>query len=245
MNDKFSDKLLLSKAQDTIDLSIKRNAPCFFGFLNESEVQLIKDSLYLDDSCSFYGGHSDAQRMIFGCGYCEESDFPIVAVRFSYKKEYKLTHRDFLGALMSTGIERSTIGDILTGDGETIVFLKSEISSHILNEITKVGKVGVKLSVIDFADIVYTHDFDEIYLTVSSLRLDVLVSALCNLSRDNSQKLIKSELVAINHRITSNVSKQIAVGDVITIRKYGKFVFAEDNGFSKKGKHKITVKHFR
>ncbi len=115
MNDKSNDKLLLSKVQDTIDLSYKRNAPCFLGFLNESEVQLIKDNLYLDDNCSFYGGYGDAQRLIFASGDCEGSEFPLVAVKFSYKKEYKLTHRDFLGALMATGIERSTVGDILTG----------------------------------------------------------------------------------------------------------------------------------
>lgn len=245
MNDKFDDKLLLSKAQDTIDLSVKRNAPCFLGFLNDREVQLIKDNLYLDDSCSFYGGHNDAQRMIFGCGNCDETDFSIVAVRFSYKKEYKLTHRDFLGTLMSTGIERSTVGDILTSVGETVVFLKSEISNHVLSEVSKVGGVGVSLLVIDVSDFDYTYEFDVISFTVSSLRLDVFVSAMCKLSRDNSQKLIKSELVTINHRITTNVSKQINVGDEITIRKYGKFVFAEDNGFSKKGKHKISVKHFR
>ncbi len=114
-----------------------------------------------------------------------------------------------------------------------------------MNEISKIGRVGVKLSVVDVADIDCTCEFEEINLTVSSLRLDVIVSALCNLSRDNSQKMIKSELVSINHKINTNVSKQIIVGDVITIRKFGKFVFADENGFSKKGKHKITVKHFR
>lgn len=245
MSGKSDDILLLSKAQDTIELSYKRNSPCFFGFLNETEVQTIKDNLYLDDTCTFYGGYDDAQRVIFSCGECSKTEYPLVPVKFLYKKEYQLSHRDFLGALMSTGIERSTIGDILTGEGETIVFVKSEIVNHILGEISKIGRIGVKLSVVDVSDVSYTASFDEIPLTVSSLRIDVVVSALCRLSRDSSQKLIKSELVAVNHKVNTNVSKPVVIGDVISIRKFGKFVFADDNGFSKKGKHRITVKHFR
>ena len=57
--------------------------------------------------------------------------------------------------------------------------------------------------------------------------------------------MIKSDFVSINHIITNNVSAFLRVGDVITIRKFGKFVFTDDNGLSKKGKNKITVKHFR
>lgn len=239
------DKLVLSKAIDTINLSHKRNSPCFFGFLNEQQVRLIKDNVHLDSDCVFFGGYSDAQRQIFGSCVSDTSCFPLVAVKFSYKKEYKLSHRDFLGSLMATGIDRSTVGDILTNEGEAIVFLRAEILDHVLYEVTKVGKVGVKASLQDIRDIHYESKYDELSFTVSSLRLDVLVSALCCVSRDSSQKLIKLDFVAVNHKVENNASKPLVVGDIITVRKFGKFVFTEDNGFSKKGRHKITVKHFR
>ena len=73
----------------------------------------------------------------------------------------------------------------------------------------------------------------------------MIVSAICSVSRDKSQQFIKSDLVSVNHKIENNNSKTLVVGDVITVRKFGKFVFAEDNGLSKKGKYKILVKHFR
>lgn len=239
------DKLLLSKADDTIELSQRRFKPVFLGFLNEHEAQLIKDNIRLSDDCMFFGGYSDAQRVIFGSNVTSLSDFPLVALKFAYKKEFKLTHRDFLGSLMALGIERSTVGDILVFDDEAIVFVKSDISDYIKQQIQKIGRVGVKISEQQLSDIDYESKFDDLSFTVSSLRLDVFVSALCSLSREKSQKLILSDSVSVNHSIVNSVSKMLSVNDVITIKKYGKFVFAEDLGFSKKGKYRVSVKHFR
>lgn len=239
------DKLLLSKAQDTIYLSQKRYSPCFLGFLNEHEASLLKGNLYLDDTCMFWGGYDDAQRVMFGANVSDKSEFPFTALKFSFKNEYKLSHRDFLGSLMALHIDRSVIGDILTFDGEAIVFVKNEIVTLIESEIRKIGRVGVKVARADISDIEYESEYDELSYTVSSLRLDVFVSAVCSVSRDKSQALIKSDFVSLNHNVENNASKIISVCDVITIRKYGKFVFAEDCGLSKKGKIKIKVKHFR
>lgn len=239
------DKLVVSKAQDTIRLSQKRFCPCYYGFLNEHEAQLIKDNLYLDENDIFWGGYIGARRAVFGAGCCDTSDFPIVALTFTYKKEYKLSHRDFLGALMSLGVNRSTIGDIVVNDGSTVVFVKDDVSSYIISEVSKIGRVGVKIEKNEHVEIHSQDEFDELNFTVSSLRLDVFVSSLCSLSREKSQQLIKADMVSLNHNIENNVSKNLKVSDVISIRKYGKYIFAESNGFSKKGKFKITVNHFR
>lgn len=239
------DRLVLSKANDTINLSQKCFCPYFYGFLNEHQVALIKTQLHLTDDCLFWGGYDGAQRVIFGSNVQSTDDFPMCALKFVYKKEYKLSHRDFLGSLMALGIERSTVGDILVFDGEAVVFIKPEISDYVKHELTKIGRVGVTIFDCDLQDFEYEAEYDVVDLTLSSLRLDVFVSAVCSLSRDKSQQVIKSDFVCVNHRVASNVSHQLKITDVITIRKFGKFVFAEDNGFSKKGKYKISVKHFR
>ncbi len=238
-------KLLISKAKDTVLLADKRNSPCFLGFLNEHEAQLVNYNVFINNDCYFWGGYDNAQRVVFGANATDKYSFPISAIKFTYKKEYKLSHRDFLGALMALGIERDTIGDILVFDGEAVVFVKSEISQFIIEQIEKIGKVGIKSSIIDARDFEYESDFEILNFTISSLRLDVFVSAVCSLSRDKSQKLITFGAVSVNHRIVNNTSKTIDVSDVITIKKFGKFVFTENNGLSKKGKIKIEVKHFR
>lgn len=238
------DKLVLSKAKDTIELSDIRSKPTFYGFLNEHEAQLIKDNLCTSE-CIFWGGYTEAQRVIFGSGASGVSSFPLSALKFTYKKEFSLSHRDFLGSLMALGIERSTIGDILVSLGETIVFVKSELAQYIMQNIEKIGRVGVNICECPVSDINYECSFDELNFTVSSLRLDVFVSAVCSLSREKSQKFIASDFVAVNHHVINNTSKILCVGDVVTIKKYGKFVFTDNNGLSKKGKLKIAVKHFR
>ena len=240
-----NDKLIVSKAKDTVYLAQKRYSPCFYGFLNEHESRLVKDCGHLEDDCVFWGGYDGAQRLVFGAGVYSTDEFPIVALKFLYKKEFSLTHRDFLGSLMALGIERATIGDILVFDGEAIVFVKADIAEYIKQEVSKIGRVGMKIIEQDINSIEYAHQFDEITFTASSLRLDIFVASLCHLSREKAQQLIKSDLVTLNHVIENNVSKTLCVSDIITIRKFGKFMFAEDSGFSKKGKHKVLVKHFR
>ena len=238
------DKLVISKANDVIYLADKRHSACFYGFLNEHEAQVIKDNIYLTDNCIFWGGYNGAKRVMFGANCFDYSVFPFLCVKFTYKKEYKLTHRDFLGALMATGIERSTIGDIVIYDGYALVFVKTEMFEYIKAEISKIGRVGVDITIYDGA-IEYSEDFDVLEFTVSSYRLDVFVSALCHLSREKSQEIIKADLVSVNHNVVDNVSKNLKVGDIITIRKYGKFEFTGEDGFSKKGRARVSVNHFR
>ena len=239
------DKLIISKAKDTIYLSEKRFSSAFYGFLNEHESTLIQNVIHLDDNCMFWGGYDNAKRVVFGSGVRSTDEFPISALCFRYKSDFELSHRDFLGSLMSLGIERSTLGDIIVNDGQAIVFVKNDIAPFIEQEVRKIGRVGVKITDYDLSDFTYEDEFDEISLTISSLRLDVFVSALCKISRDKACKLIESEMVTVNHQIQTSNSKPLCVCDVVTIRKYGKFVFAENNGFSKKGKFKVLVKHFR
>ena len=97
----------------------------------------------------------------------------------------------------------------------------------------------------DSSDFSYSQKYDELSFTVSSLRLDVFVSALCNLSREKASKLITTENVTVNYILQTSNSKTLNVGDVVTIKKYGKFVFTNNNGFSKKGRIRVLVKHFR
>ncbi len=239
------DKLVISKAKDTLYLADKRHCGCFYGFLNQHEVQLIKDNIHLSDDCMFWGGYDEAQRVFFGANVDSVDVFPFVCAKITYKKEYKLAHKDFLGAFMALGLERSTIGDILVSDGQALVFIKSDVFDYVVSETTKIGKVGVKISLCDTDQIAYEHDIEVLNFTVASKRLDVFVSAVCHLSREKSQRLIESDLVSVNYNVENSVSRLLKVADIITIRKYGKFEFAEESGFSKKGRTRILVNHFR
>lgn len=238
------DKLLLDKAYDAIHLSERRNIPRFVGFLNEHESLFLKQHLPKSADIRFFGGYPDAVRLMLGAAADEES-FPITALEFTYREQDKLRHRDFLGSLMALGVRRDTLGDILTGEGRTVIFVRDEIVPFLLSDVDKIGRVGVKIGYADPDDLPVPDDVEELMFKLSSLRLDAFVAAAARLSRDKAARLIKNELVTVDHVTETEVSFLLKEGMTITIRKYGKFVVTEPRGTSKKGKLRVAVRHYR
>jgi len=243
-NQSVDDKLLLSRAYDAIELSERTGCPRFLGFLNEHETAYLKANISPKRGCAFYGGYDGADRLMMGVG-AEEYDYPITALEFTYKPEYDLRHRDFLGSLMALGLRRDAVGDILCEKGRTVVFVRDDIASFVISQTDRIGRVGVKVGYADTADLPAPDDAEEISCTVSSLRLDAFVAAVTDLSREKAARLIRSELVMIDHVTTADVSAALSEGAAVTIRKYGKFVLTAISGLTRKGRVKISVKRFR
>lgn len=238
------DKLLLDKAYDAIYLAERRNIPRFLGFLNEHESLYVRQHLPKSADTTFFGGYPDAVRLMMGAS-ADEDSFPITALEFCYREQDDLRHRDFLGSLMAMGIRRDTLGDILTGKGRTVIFVRDDIVPFLLSDVDKIGRVGVKVGYADVDDLPIPDDIEELLFTLSSLRLDAFVAAAAHLSRDKAARLIKNELVMVDHVTDTEVSSQLKEGMTVTIRKHGKYVLAELRGTSKKGKLRLSVKHYR
>ena len=238
------DKLLLDKAYDAVTLSQRRGIPRFSGFLNEHESLYLQRRLPKSADVKFFGGYEGAVRLMLGAG-ADYDSFPITALEFAYKPEYSLRHRDFLGALMALGLRRDTVGDILTGKGRAVIFVCDEIAPYLLSQVDRIGSVGVRLSYAELSDLPQPDDFDELTLTLSSLRLDAFVAGVTHLSREKACRLIKNELVTVDHVTATEVSLNLREGATVTIRKYGKYVLTALPGVSRKGKLKAAVRHYR
>ncbi len=238
------DKLLLSRAYDAIELSERTGCPRFLGFLNEHEQLYLRDNISPKRDIMFYGGYPDATRVMLGAS-ADEYSFPIVALMFSYKPEFDLRHRDFLGSLMALGLRRDTIGDILCEKGRAVVFVRDDVADYVLTQVTQIGRVGVSITYADLTDLPVPDDIEELSFTLSSLRLDAFVAAVTNLSREKAARLIRSELVMIDHVVSTDVSKPLHEGATVTIRKYGKYVLSANSGLTRKGRLRVSVKHFR
>ena len=237
------DKLLLSKAYDALELSERWGSPRFLGFLNEHESDFLRANISSKRDFGFYGGYPDAQRLMLGAGAADE-DYPITALEFRYKPEYELGHRDFLGALMALGIKRETVGDILTSKGRTVIFFTDEIAPYILSNVDRIGRTGVKVGYADTSELPQGDTARELSISLSSLRLDAFVAAVCGLSREKAARLIKADMVAVDHVINNSVAHILSEGSVVTVRKYGKYILNEILGYSRKGKLRLSVKHF-
>ncbi|MCQ4023137.1 MULTISPECIES: RNA-binding protein [unclassified Ruminococcus] len=237
--------------KDAIRLAELRDKPQFVGFLNEEEAQQAVTLLKGQNTVNYllWGGNDNALRTIAGIFpdaiSPQGSFFPIKIIKADYPNQFKLSHRDFLGALMSLGIKRSCVGDIKISDGIALIYVKSEISDYIISQLEKIGRVGVKLEYTDAQDIQFKDDTEYLNITVSSLRLDNVVSAVLNLSRDKSSQAVKSGLVSVNHTIRQSPSYQLKQGDSIVFKGKGKLVLEELAGESKKGKKKLIIKKYR
>jgi RNA-binding protein YlmH len=146
------DSILEAKLQDAVELCFTKNRAHFVGFLDEREAVLAQE-IMKRCSCKNYmlwGGYEASERVVFGVfpDYMapESAAFPIMPLTAVFRECDTLTHRDFLGALMNAGIQRDTLGDILVEAGRCVLFTKPEIAQYLLLQITKIGRVGVKLT---------------------------------------------------------------------------------------------------
>lgn len=242
------DELFYSKLDDAADLCYTRQKPYFFPFLSERRQALAEK--YLRSICfenfSFFGGYDYSERKMLAMCYDDtKPDFPVSALEFHYRSFDKLTHRDFLGVLMSLGIERETVGDILVEDGRTIVFVKSELKDYIVSQISKIGNVGVKICDADLSKLPKGRGTEELSLVVSSLRLDNIIAGVTGLSREKTKSLILTGNVSLNYIQTMNISQPTFVGDVLIIRGKGKYILNAVMGETKKGRIRISLIHFR
>ncbi len=246
-----SDRILLSKLADLCDLAEKRGRPCFSAFLNEHEQVLSAQYGLLNPqkaSCFFEGGFEDAQRRVFcalpsetaGRISLDETDYPFTALTILFPRGYTVSHRDVLGSLMALRIKREAVGDILVGDCLAVVFLLDAAAKLALAELCKIGNVGVecrpgKPESLPTAFKTETHDG-----VVSAMRLDAVVAMLTGGSRADSVQLITQGCVQKNAQPQASASKEVAEGDKLSIRGFGKFVIAAIGNPTKKGRLHIT-----
>ena len=180
--------------------------------------------------------------------YCEDyitDDFPITCLTFTFRKEDRLTHRDFLGSFMAMRLKRETIGDIITADGIAQAFVTEVAAKLILSSVSKIGRVGVKVSDSEPFSIEVRQEFQEISGTVASLRLDCIVSAAAKISREKAAVLIRSDRVSLNHFPAASVSREVSEGDIISVRGCGRFILDKINGTTKKGRIHISLRKYK
>jgi len=235
----MDEKLFFPRLDDLVVKCEKTNIPQFLGFLSETETAMARS--YLANNfvkVRFFGGFDGAIRN-YVCvlpSWCDDVEFPIIPITFEYKSAYKLTHRDFLGAVMSLGIIREKVGDILVGNGTCVLFAQREIAKFIISQTQKIGNVGVNAFEGIKGELPISTKKQSLVDTIPSARLDAVVSAICNLSRNKASEIIESNLVCVNSFICEKTTKKINSGDVISVRKFGRFDITSVDDISKKGR---------
>lgn len=232
-------------------LALSRKRPAFLGFLDESGAAFCEDLLRRerDARTLFWGGYDGAERRILGFfpDYLEPDAalFPIAPLTFFFREEDALSHRDFLGSFMALGVERDVVGDILVGKGRCTAFVKREMEEYFLQNLRKIGRVGVRVVPGAEEPLPLEREFLELSGVVASERLDCLVAFLCRTSREKAAGLVAAGLVARNHREVLSGSERVSPGDVLTVRKQGKFIIDRLGPLTGKGRLSVKCRKYQ
>lgn len=242
------DKLLLARLCDLCQKAESSGRRMYSKFLNPGEIMLAKEKFSFVSHLDFFGGYEGADRCVaaFGDSSWDMTPYPISILKISPlgKKEY--THRDYLGSLLSLGIERELLGDIVMSDGSAFVFALSDICDFISMNLLKIASSPVKISFEkelpkELGDL----RFETVSATVSSLRLDSVVSAITKKSRAVSSDLISQGKVSLNYKEETSSSKQIKDKDTVAVRGFGKAIIETSGNLTKKGRIHINIKKYK
>lgn len=236
---------------DLIDRAYQNGYPAFTDFMTSGEFAVFQRvSRGQSRVCAAaWGGHGDCERQMggfFPLDFSEErrSYFPLVciAVHARNKKYAGLCHRDYLGAILNLGIQRSAIGDIRIHQGTAYVFCKEEVASFVVDNFFTVARTSVDCQILEEIKEIPSQEYLIWERSVSSLRLDNIVTAMTGLSRSRAVPLIRQGLVTADHAEQNSVSFPCRDGMVFSIRGYGKFrLFFKAEDYTRKGKQKITI----
>ncbi len=199
---------------------------------NSSGVFSPEKEKQLEDVLSSYG--------------CEDiiSEF-YVPVHLRCSGYEKLSHRDWLGSLMALGIKRETLGDICFFEGEAYVFAEPKAAAYIENELKRAGRDKVSAKVCSLPDDFEIQlEYENISTTVASPRIDGVVRALCNMSRDDAASLVISGMVELNYFTETEVDAKVSGTDIISVRGHGKYIVDSADEQTKKGRVRIVARKF-
>ena len=213
----------------------------------------------------FWGGHKTAERTClfllpeYLVAILPEEESEREAVLFDYLADElkntvvsllikgsgfrNLSHRDYLGAVLGLGIERDAIGDVAVQDEHrAILFCPRTLADFFVGELTKVGSDTVRCRecVIDetFTD---GKKYRPISDTVASARLDCVVAALCNLSREAAQSAVRSGLVEVDFEPEERVDTVLEPPITVSVRGHGRFILRSFDGETKKGRLRLRA----
>ena len=220
------------------------------AFLNPREEEILQSlagyfHLQLHSSRQFL--ETEFVRVILAPDYylLEEEDFELMALEILYpRKFHQLTHSQILGTLLhQLGIKRDYIGDILLGEEQTFVILDRRFGELAQRSLSKISRVPVSWKEADLSQLPAktSQDVKSQQVLLSSLRLDKVVATAFHLSRSNALKLIESGQVKLDYKEVKQAGKVLEVGQLVSVRGFGRVRLKEFLGFSKQGKLKLDI----
>ena len=227
-----------------------RYAPKLTDFLDPRQRFIVESVIGQQEDFRIFteGTFSEAerQRILIAPSYFEptEEDFQIGVYTIHYPAKFvQLRHPDVLGALLSIGLDRSKFGDIRLNENTVQFALANEIADYVRAHLTGIGKVKVHVEELSASVPLIQNEeqWVESSHTVSSMRLDVVLATVANISRQKSQNLINGGKVKVNWTVREAVAFELQEGDIVSARGFGRLKVVMTEGRTKKDKIRLQV----
>jgi RNA-binding protein YlmH len=228
---------------------LNQYSPKLTDFLDPREQEIVSSVIgeNTDVKLSFLGGIGETERKR-GLLYPEyfqpeKEDFKLTLFEVQYASKFvNLDHRQVLGSLMSLGLKRSKFGDIRFLQDIVQLVCASEIADYLKANFQEIGRAKISLKEKNLDELIpQVEEVQELVITVSSLRLDVVGATIHNVSRQKMQPLITNGHVKVNWKTVESASFECREGDTLSVRGYGRSKVAVIEGKTKKDKWRIVV----
>ena len=154
-----------------------------------------------------------------------------------------LTHRDYLGSILALGLERDALGDIaVQNEREAVVFCPRRLQPFLIENLCRIGSDSVRCApYVPDAHFTDGRKYRPIHDTVASPRLDCVIAALTNLSRDGAQQVIRGGLVEVDFEPEERVDFVLTPPATISVRGHGRFILRAFDGETRKGRLRLLA----
>lgn len=255
---KQEDKILIAQILDKIEFSKQREKLEYTDFLDMYQISLIKSFMKKIEfeNYNLYGGFEESERKIliiypekYNMNMIEKNYSKIIkAIRILLGEDEKgkYSHRNYLSGIIKIGMKREKVGDIIVSDDGADVLVKAETAETLKQELGTLTRFeNSNMEIIDISDLRKQEiKLEELSIIIPSLRLDNFVSDLARISRSKAVQIIDSERVFINGQNEKKTSKQVKLGDIITIRGKGRFVVKEFSGSTRSGRTVVKIEKY-
>ena len=228
----------------------ERGIVTFSEFLDLNEQNMVH-GLTLDHQgyrLEWSGGYEMSERQMIAFlpdALSYNWNFPIRCLHIqpkSLKYSEKLTHRDYLGALLNLGVLRSKIGDIIVKeDSSAYVFCQEKIADFFIKEVCRIRHTNVVIEEVFDIENLITHKEEEVSGTVASVRLDSVIALAFQSSRSSMIPFIEGGKVFVNGKMVVSNGYTLKNEDIVSVRGKGKFRFGGTTNKTKKGRYGVVI----
>lgn len=204
-------------------------------FLSKMEQEILQEIVGDEIALYFSGGFVNAnyqKAILIPKSFYFESLPEVVILKARFSSYHTILHKDVLGCVLNLGIKRNRIGDIVIEDCQIFISCDKEVAT-LIKMVDKVKREKVTFEE-THEKIILNLKFEKMEKIISSLRLDVIVAAIANLSRNQALELISAKVVKVNGIIKEDKAFLCNIGDELVVRKYGKFRLNQIKNITKK-----------